>query len=132
MQNKISVHAKLGAEQYKTSLTNGTHTIIADEPVTDGGLNTGPSPDELLAMALSACTGITLRMYSTRKNWDLGEINVRTTMTRNEDGTQVFEREITFENKFDEPTTERLLSVANKCPVHKTLSKSNIINSLIK
>jgi len=132
MQNNISVQAKLGITQYQVVLTSGEHIMYADEPQAKGGNNTGPTPDELLAMALSACTSITLRMYAEHKNWHLGEINVQTNLSRNEDGTQVFEREISFEHSFDEATMARLLNVANKCPVHKTLSRGNTINSTIK
>ena len=82
-------------------------------------------------MALAACTSITLRMYSQRKNWDLGEIAVAVDMQRREDGSAVFERKITFEKKPDAATCERLMIVADKCPVHKTLSHVNtIISSL--
>lgn len=131
MQNKISIQAKLGNVQYRTALSNGKHTLLADEPESEGGLATGPTPDELLAMALAACTSITLRMYSQRKNWDLGEIAVAVDMQRQEDGSAVFERKITFEKKPDAATCERLMIVADKCPVHKTLSHVNtIISSL--
>ena len=132
MQNNISVQAKLGMRQYQVVLTTANHSLIADEPQSKGGANTGPTPDELVAMALSACTSITLRMYAEHKNWNLGTINVQTTMIRHEDGTQTFERVISVEHQFDEATMTRLLNVANKCPVHKTLSRGNTINSTFK
>ncbi len=132
MQNNISVQAKLGMPQYQVVLTTANHSLIADEPQSKGGANTGPTPDELVAMALSACTSITLRMYAEHKNWDLGTINVQTTMIRHEDGTQTFELIISIEHQFDEATMTRLLNVANKCRVHKTLSRGNTINSTFK
>lgn len=131
MENKISVQAQLDITHYKVEISNTRHTIIADEPEAVGGGDTGPSPDELVAMALSACTSITLRMYAERKGWELGKINVSTTMMRDEVGNQTFERTINFENTPDAATQERLLIVANKCPVHKTLSRGNAINSSI-
>jgi putative redox protein len=132
MQNKISVQSVQGDTAYKTVISNGRHEIVADEPVADGGLDSGPTPDELLVMALSACTSITLRMYAGRKGWNLGNIEVAVNMLRHEDGTQTFEREIRFEHAQDAATNERLLIVANKCPVHKTLSHANNITTSIE
>lgn len=131
MQNKISVRSKSGDVAYATTITDGIHTITADEPEADGGKAKGPTPDTLLVMALASCTSITLQMYAGRKGWQVGGIDVDITMHRHEDGTQSFERNIHFENTQDTQVTERMLSVANKCPVHKILSQSNQINTQI-
>lgn len=72
MQNKISIQANLGNVQYRTALSNGKHTLLADEPESEGGLATGPTPDELLAMALAACTSITLRILQSAKKLGFG------------------------------------------------------------
>lgn len=131
MQNKISVQSKSGVEAYATTITDGNHIITSDEPEADGGKAKGPKPDTLLVMALAACTSITLQMYATRKGWETGIIDVDITMHRHEDGTQSFERTIRFEKTQDTQVNERMLSVANKCPVHKILSQSNQINTQI-
>lgn len=132
MQNRITVNARSAAENYKTIISNGINTIIADEPEQDGGRGAGPTPDELLVMALSACTNMTIRMYCERKGWDVGEIYVEVTMVRNENGTQGFERVLHFEKPPEALVLDRILLVANKCPVHKILVQASVIQTTIQ
>ena len=89
----------------------------------------GPSPYELLASGLGACTVMTVRMYATIKKWDLKEVKVNVSHRKedSEDGKtkiDIFSREIQFFGDFDEKQHERMLNIAKKCPVHKTLSAS--------
>jgi putative redox protein len=104
-------------------------TIIADEPVEAGGLGTGPTPYELLSGALAACTAMTLRLYAERKNWTLPPYSVaavHTIVPAGADGTaphDLFSRNIAFEGPLDGEMEEKLLSVADKCPVHRTLMR---------
>ena len=108
-------------------------TLIADEPLSVGGTNTGPSPYELLAAALGACTGITLRMYADRKEWPVEEIEVRLRHAKihcedcadADGGTPKIDhisRELVIEGDLDESQRQRLLEIADRCPVHRTLN----------
>ncbi len=130
MAIKTEVRSKTAEVPYRTILTNDRSTFIADERSEHGGADEGATPDELLCMSLAACTSITLRMYAVRKNWDIGEITVTVEMERNE-STILFKRNIAVANKQTSEINERLLVVANKCPIHKTLSSINKIESKI-
>jgi putative redox protein len=116
-----------------TSTGNGTFQshldiagtpITADEPVALGGLGTGPGPYDLLAAALATCTTMTLRFYAARKGWDIGEVT--THVTHHRDAAQHpadrFDRAITLAPGLDAAMREELLGIANRCPVHKTLT----------
>jgi putative redox protein len=117
------VTATIGDEKYSTKLTTPTHEIIADEPVDLGGTDLGFAPSDLLSASLASCTAITLRMYADRSNWDVKEIIVIVDLER-ESGTKVtsLSREITLKGNLDEKQRNRLLAVANACPMHKVLS----------
>ena len=128
MEDKIQVTASLGSTPYKTILTNGRSEILADEPEHKGGSDTGPSPRELLSMSLAACTSITLRMYSDQKKWDVGDINVNVELEKQESET-IFHRMLRFSKPLTEEMKNRLILVADKCPVHKILTKSIKINT---
>jgi putative redox protein len=107
---------------YRIEILSATkNVIIADEPPDKGGKDTGFSPKELLAAALSACTSATLRMYVERKGWEISEIKVETELTEADNKT-TFNRRIEFSEKIDEEKKKLLLHVANACPVHKILS----------
>lgn len=104
-------------------------TILADEPVEAGGLGTGPTPYELLSGALAACTAMTLRLYAERKGWTLPPYSVAAAHTiepAGADGTpprDLFTRNIAFEGVLAGEMEEKLLAVADKCPVHRTLMR---------
>ena len=121
----LTVTARCSGTPYRVDLDDGTHQWIADEPETLGGGDSGPSPTRLLCSSLAACTAITVRMYASRKEWPLWGLGVRITMnpegTRKEDGT-VLERTLTFDGELDQTQRERLLQIANACPVHKILT----------
>ena len=103
--------------------------IVADEPVEAGGLGTGPTPYELLSAALAACTAMTLRLYAERKGWTLPAYSVAAAhaiVPAGQDGTpprDLFTRNIAFEGPLDGEMEEKLLAVAEKCPVHRTLMR---------
>ncbi len=119
---KVSSH--IGKELYRTEIASpGGSTLIANEPIENGGQNKGLSPTELLAASLAACTSVTLRMYADRKGWDLAEVNTHIELTRDEAVNKTaINRSIQLIGNLDETQTARLLEIANSCPVHKMLS----------
>ena len=106
-------------------------TFLADEPVEAGGLGSGPNPYDLLASALGACTAMTLRLYAERKAWPLDRAEVRVLHARTGAGRDRFAREIVLHGSLDGDQRARLLAIANRCPVHRTLeNQSEIITVL--
>ncbi len=113
--------ATIGSELYKTELNARTHVIIADEPLSVGGLDLGPRPGDFMRMALASCTAITLRMYANRKNWDVNSIKVNVS-NGPFDGKTAYKTEIEIIGNVDEDQKKRLLQIAKLCPVHKALT----------
>lgn len=119
------------------------HHALADEPLSYGGTNKGMSPYQYLAAGLGACTSMTVRMYARRKGWPLDHISVDVSHNRvhaqdasaNGNGTgplDLFRREITLTGKLDQQQRQRLMEIADKCPVHKTLEASaKIVTELV-
>jgi putative redox protein len=105
------------------------HRILADEPNDKGGADTAGTPYELLSAALAACTSITLRMYAERKGWHTGQIGVDIDF-ETEKGVTKFKRRLSFENTLPDDQRERLLAVANACPVHKVLTGTITIETI--
>ncbi len=144
INSKHHVVASLGnAEGYTTQMKVGNHYMLADEPESVGGNDFGPSPYEFVSAGLSSCTAMTVKMYVARKGWDLQHIEVHTSYSKThavdcencEDPTakiDTFEREIKLEGNLDEKQIARILQIADKCPVHKTLhSETQVITKLI-
>ncbi|MBD3862424.1 bifunctional alpha/beta hydrolase/OsmC family protein [Olleya marilimosa] len=136
--------ASLDAEDaFTTQMTVGSHIMMADEPVSYGGNDFGPSPYEFVSAGLSACTAMTVQMYVKRKGWDLQNIEVHTSHTKVakqivENGEQkeikvdTFNREIKLKGNLDDKQIQRMLQIADKCPVHKTLhSAIEVITTLV-
>jgi uncharacterized OsmC-like protein/alpha/beta superfamily hydrolase len=132
LQTEKQVAVRTSEEGYTTEIRAGQHRLIADEPESVGGANLGPSPYGLLSAALGACTSMTLRMYADRKGWPLKEVTVHLSHTKDypEDASHsgekkskidVFEREIELEGDLNEEQRQRLLEIADRCPVHRTL-----------
>lgn len=119
-----NAHAKSGDQPYRVTLTDEQgHTWHADEPVADGGADTAPTPMQLVLSGLGACTAITLQMYATRKQWPLSYVEVDLRLNaegKPSDGNQIT-RSITLHGALDEEQRQRLLQIANACPVHKLL-----------
>lgn len=107
------------------------HKFLMDEPTAFGGLSTGPSPFELLCAALGACTVMTMQLYAARKGWTLDGINVRVTHKKGSpEARDSFERVIQLRNVTDEQR-ERLLSIAQRCPVHLLLERGAGVSTTI-
>ncbi|SDI08758.1 bifunctional alpha/beta hydrolase/OsmC family protein [Lutimaribacter saemankumensis] len=109
------------------------HHALADEPAAYGGTNRGMSPYGFLAAGLGACTSMTIRMYARRKGWPLVHVSVdvshdkvhaQDAATRGTDKVDLFTRRITLEGDLDEAQRARLLEIADRCPVHRTLERS--------
>jgi putative redox protein len=96
-----------------------------DEPVVNGGDGAGLTPSETLLAALSGCAAITLRLYAQKKQWPLTGVSIHTTLERPAPGapdpTQRIVQSITLEGPLDAEQKKRLVEIAGKCPVHKTL-----------
>jgi putative redox protein len=127
---------------FTTQMKVGNHYILADEPTTFGGNDFGPSPYEFVSAGLSACTAMTLQMYAKRKEWRIENVEVHTSYSKNHaidckdcespnSKIDTFHREIKLVGDFDDKQRRRLLQIADKCPVHKTLhNEIQVITSL--
>ena len=112
----------LGASGYAQRISTSAHEMASDEPEKRGGTNTGPSPYELMLASLGACTAITLRMYSERKQWTLGSIDVKLRLKKDGDGPAHIERIIVLGEAVDGDQQAKLLEIADKTPVTKALA----------
>ena len=135
---------EIQANGFTTQIKAGNNYMVTDEPISYGGNDFGPSPYEFVSAGLSACTAMTIQMYAKRKGWQIENIEVHTSYGKvhakdcnlcdeNSAKIDTFNREIKFENDLDENQLTRLLQIADKCPVHKTLnSDTQIITNLLK
>lgn len=151
------MEAALGAEQYWAALQSGLgeedilvtdsgeapygqvlltrdQVLLADEPQSLGGRNTGPRPTDIALMALGSCTAITVRMYAARKGWVIDRIAVRlrydSADPKNPDFKKI-ERLIEIDGQLDAAQRTRLMEIAEKCPVHRMLSQGVAIRSAL-
>ena len=109
-------------ENLRHDVTVRSHTITSDEPLDHGGTDTGPSPQELLAASLAACTAITIEMYARRKGWNVTGMRVDCEYTPAERGCPTrFGIVMRMPADLSEDQVERLQVIAAKCPVHRTL-----------
>jgi len=124
MSETVTVKERAGGI-YTNDVMTSRHHLYADEPVEFGSSDLGPTPYEYLCAALGACTSITLRMYTGRKKWNVDHIAVDVTHKKETHGDGItrdtFTRVITVEGDLDEAQRARIIEIANKCPVHRTL-----------
>ncbi|CAA9203379.1 hypothetical protein FLA105534_04597 [Flavobacterium bizetiae] len=121
-----TISAQIDTRLYRTEIKSASgNIVIADEPQEMGGKNLGFSPSELLASSLASCTLITLRMYINRKQWDVSEINIKVDFERDSNqNVSLFTRKIEIIGEVDQTQRQRLETIANSCPIHKTLTHS--------
>lgn len=127
------VVAHIGRDRFRTEVRAAGHTLVADEPESVGGENAGPSPYDLLSAALGTCTAMTLRMYADQKGWPLDEVEVRVRHEKihardcddcetREGRIDQLQRSLVVRGELDETQRKRLLEIADRCPVHRTLN----------
>lgn len=137
------VTARTAAGGFRTELFANGFPLVADEPVAYGGGNEGPSPYDYLLTALGACTGMTLQMYARSKGWPLEQAVVRLSHQKvhAEDCTDCPEkehqidsivRELELNGDLDESQQQRLLEIAGRCPVHRTLTGEVRIDTTLR
>jgi putative redox protein len=119
--------------KFQQTVTVGPHRLIADEPVSAGGEDTGPGPYDYLLAALGACTSMTMRLYADRKTLPLDRVTVmlRHSKIHAEDCAECetkvgmldqIERDIAMDGALDAEQRQKLMEIADKCPVHRTLT----------
>lgn len=128
------------ASGFAQTITVANHRLTADEPVGVGGTDTGPGPYDLLLAALGACTSMTVALYARRKQWPLEAVTVRLRHskihaedckdceTKNGMLDQI-EREVELQGLLDDTQRSKLLEIADKCPVHRTLTSEIVIRN---
>ena len=130
---RCAVAEETGLGGFHSWIRAGEHAFFADEPERVGGLDGGPHPYQLLCSALAACTTMTLRMYSNHKEYQFGRIATEVTHERDSDGPagatrDVFKRTIKIEG-LDESLRDKVVDIAGKCPVHRTLERTSHIET---
>ncbi|MFS4456703.1 alpha/beta fold hydrolase [Maribacter sp. 2304DJ31-5] len=133
-----------GEDDFTTDMKVGNHFLIADEPLNVGGNDYGPSPYELVSAGLSACTAMTIQMYAKRKGWSVENVEVHTSYGKSHaedcqdcgaDSAKIdtFHREVRLTGNLDEKQKARIMQIADKCPVHRTLhSETQVITKLLE
>ena len=131
LENDIT--GKIGTQKYLCTISWRNGTFVMDEPESIEGKDLGPDPYSTLLASLAACTLSTLRMYIDRKAWDIPEINISLNLSQenNSELTTTITRSITFSNTIEEDIKNRLLIIAEKCPVSKILKNTVLIKTTI-
>lgn len=133
MENLLenNILGTIGTQSYLCTISWRNGTLIMDEPESIGGNDLGPDPYSTLLASLAGCTLSTLRMYINRKGWDIPEISIALNMSQNLESEleTVISRTITFSSAISEEQKERLLLIAEKCPVSKILKNKITINT---
>ncbi|AZQ61494.1 osmotically inducible protein C [Flammeovirga pectinis] len=140
LETQYQTAVRIGTTKYVTEVKAGVHHQIADEPLKDGGKDLGPNPYQFLLAGLGACTAMTLRMYANHKKWNLEEVTVHLNHENEylKDAENANKRTAKIDNLYrhiqikgdlTEKQRGRLLEIANKCPVHRTLENNPVIHT---
>jgi putative redox protein len=124
------VRVRTGAGKFGQVVEVGPHRLVADERVESGGEDTGPEPHDFLLVALGCCTSMTVKMYADRKGWPLREVEVELSQKK-EGEVHVMARRIRLVGDLSEEQRGKILEIANKCPVHRTLMGEIRIDSVL-
>lgn len=137
----VVIVSETGAGKYENWIVANGHVSLAGEPPSVGGTGNGPTPYDLLSASLGACTSMTLRMYADRKDWPIDDILVEVTHAKDHAAdceacvegqdvkVDIFERTIRVKGALDEEQRGRLLEIADKCPVHKSLHSPVVVRT---
>ena len=114
--------ARRNGGKFRHEIDVRQHEMLADEPKDHGGEDAAPNPQELLAASLASCTAITMEMYAERKGWEIGEVIVDVDYEPAQRGSPTkFEMVVKLPKELPEDQREKLMQIAAKCPVHRTL-----------
>ncbi|MEM8834471.1 MAG: OsmC family protein [Planctomycetota bacterium] len=140
MAGATTLTATLGESGFRTDISSGAHAFTADEPGALGGDDSGPSPYVLLLSALGACKAMTMRLYADRKGWDLTGATVELTHQKaspEEAGVEpsgssgkpidLIEVRITVDGDLDDDQKQRIIDIAERCPVHQTITNGTTV-----
>lgn len=142
-ESEEMVMARIDEGPFLTEILAGEHHMLADEPESVGGDDLGPNPYQFLAAGLGACTAMTLRMYADRKKWPLTEVKVHLNYdndyedhARNCENMEKrmgrFERMLEIKGDLEQSQVDKLVEIANKCPVHKTMEKGVSVETSLR
>lgn len=138
MTDNPCVTVESGDGPYAQQIKARLHKWASGEPTGLGGVDNGPTPYELLLSALGACTSITLEMYAARKGWPLTGVHVTLEHSKEdragENGgrpVDMIDRIVRLEGALDDEQRAKLIEIAEKCPVHRTLTNQININTLL-
>nr|MBV6631087.1 OsmC family protein [Oceanococcus sp. HetDA_MAG_MS8] len=118
-----------GSENYRQDIQTKHFTLVADEPESAGGQNAGPAPYDYLLASLGACTAMTLQMYAERKNWVLQGLRVDLELLKSPDGETHIQRVLHCDSPLESAQWDKLIDIAGKTPVTKTLLTGAQINT---
>ena len=141
VEGRVTVRG--AADGFVQEIVAGRHQLRSDEPVSVGGTDTGATPYDLLLAALGSCTSMTVGMYARRKQWPLMRVTVRLSHSRvhardcavcdtEEAMLTVIDRDVEFDGPLSDAQRERLLAIANRCPVHLTLTSRIDIRTTLR
>ena len=117
-----TANARRDGNGFKHTVSVRSHDVTVDETEESGGTDTGPDPQEMLAVSLASCTAITIEMYAKRKGWNIGEIEVEVDYEPAQRGSPTkFQMTLRMPKELPDEQRERLMQIAAKCPVHRTL-----------
>jgi putative redox protein len=113
---------RVGNDGLRHTVSVRSHELTVDEPQSNGGTDEGPNPQEMLAVSLASCTAITIEMYAKRKGWEIGDVGVDVDYEPAQRGSPTkFTMVVHLPKELPDDQRERLMQIAAKCPVHRTL-----------